>query len=221
VLDVASGLVYLHGMNPPICHGDIKPVSMVLCFLGNLLIAHDMRGMLGDFGLSRALESNSSGLTTSKTIKGSLRYMSPELFGQNPAHTLASDVWAFGCVTFEILAGVPPWYSHQSEPQIIVQLVQGNRPALLSVEPGNKLDADLQSLLNCCWSKSPGDRPDMENCLQMMQTRHELSSFELATGEGWSAVFDSEMFSEFNSQCLKRDLGYVTERCWLTSVFIC
>ncbi|KIO15482.1 hypothetical protein M407DRAFT_211336, partial [Tulasnella calospora MUT 4182] len=45
VLDIASGLVYLHRMNPPVCHGDIKP--------GNVLIGHDIRGMLADFGLSR------------------------------------------------------------------------------------------------------------------------------------------------------------------------
>lgn len=58
--------------------------------------------MLADFGLSRALEANPTGLTTSKTIKGSLRYMSPELVMQNASHTLASDVWAFGCVALEV-----------------------------------------------------------------------------------------------------------------------
>ncbi|KAG8949533.1 hypothetical protein FRC04_008466 [Tulasnella sp. 424] len=112
VMDVASGLVYLHGLDPPICHGDIKPVSVTVTLpqalanskllQGNILINHEIRAMLADFGLPRALEANSTGLTTSKTIKGSLRYMSPELLMQNASHTLASDVWAFGCVALEV-----------------------------------------------------------------------------------------------------------------------
>ncbi|KAG8949531.1 hypothetical protein FRC04_008464 [Tulasnella sp. 424] len=103
VMDVASGLIYLHGLVPPICHGDIKPALANSELLqGNILITHEIRGMLADFGLSRALQANSTGLTTSKTIKGSLRYMSPELLIENASHTLASDVWAFGCVALEV-----------------------------------------------------------------------------------------------------------------------
>ncbi|KAG8926120.1 hypothetical protein FRC01_009320 [Tulasnella sp. 417] len=94
LLDAAEGLAYLHGRNPPVVHGDIKSA--------NVLIAEEVRGMLGDFGLSRVLEADPTGLTTSRTIKGSMRYMSPELLDENVIHTLQSDVWAFGCLALEV-----------------------------------------------------------------------------------------------------------------------
>lgn len=58
--------------------------------------------MLCDFGLARMLEDASSGLTTTCSPKYTLWYASPELVNNNSRHTLASDVWAFGCLLLQV-----------------------------------------------------------------------------------------------------------------------
>ena len=61
--------------------------------------------MLCDFGLSKLIAEDPSGLTTTKSIKGSTRYLSPELvLEEDPQHTLESDVWAWGCLLLEVYA---------------------------------------------------------------------------------------------------------------------
>lgn len=62
--------------------------------------------MLADFGLSRVIMEEATGLTTSSS-KGSCRWMAPELFGGIETQiqvlvTTASDVWAFGCLCLEV-----------------------------------------------------------------------------------------------------------------------
>lgn len=69
VRDLTDGLTYLHGQNPPIRHGDLKT--------GNVVINAEKRAMLADFGLSEVLMEGPTGLTTSETFKGTLRYCSP------------------------------------------------------------------------------------------------------------------------------------------------
>ncbi|KIO25395.1 hypothetical protein M407DRAFT_210657, partial [Tulasnella calospora MUT 4182] len=98
VRGITSGIDYLHHYDPPICHGDLKP--------SNVLVTDDVDTALCDFGLATfILESGiSSGLTTSKYVKGSTRYMSPDLLQEGGAkHNLKSDVWALGCTVFEVL----------------------------------------------------------------------------------------------------------------------
>ncbi|KIO22781.1 hypothetical protein M407DRAFT_216029, partial [Tulasnella calospora MUT 4182] len=94
-IDTARGLKYLHGLKPPVCHGDIKAA--------NVLVTDDFQAVLMDFGLSKALEGTPSGLTTTSFgLRGSTRYMSPELVSEDDARrTLASDVWAWGCLLLE------------------------------------------------------------------------------------------------------------------------
>lgn len=88
VRDLTDGLTYLHGQNPPIRHGDLKTVLhpvppipfLFLMFMfnqGNVVINAEKRAMLADFGLSEVLMEGPTGLTTSETFKGTLRYCSP------------------------------------------------------------------------------------------------------------------------------------------------
>ncbi|KAG8916031.1 hypothetical protein FRC01_003420, partial [Tulasnella sp. 417] len=91
--DVLNGLIYLHSLSPPICHADIKPE--------NVLITDRVGAVLCDFGLARLTDGQPSGLTTTKTVKGSTRYMSPELLEEGAVHTLSSDIWAFGCLVLK------------------------------------------------------------------------------------------------------------------------
>ncbi|KAG8899006.1 hypothetical protein FRB99_006973, partial [Tulasnella sp. 403] len=99
-LDTANGLQYLHNHKPPICHGDIKPL--------NVLINAERRAVLCDFGLAKSMESMPSGLTTSTFNQaGSLAYESPELLLGTSLRSLESDVWAWGCLLQEVSAVDP------------------------------------------------------------------------------------------------------------------
>ncbi|KAG8925020.1 hypothetical protein FRC01_010779 [Tulasnella sp. 417] len=69
--------------------------------LENVLITDRVEAVLCDFGLARLADGQPSGLTTTKTIKGSTRYMSPELLDEGAVHTLHSDIWAYGCLVLK------------------------------------------------------------------------------------------------------------------------
>ena len=68
-----------------------------------MLIAHDGRPVLSDFGLSRLLV-NSMTVVGTMSLKGVTRWMAPELIEpgvtRHACHTKATDVWAFGMVTY-------------------------------------------------------------------------------------------------------------------------
>lgn len=114
VCDLTDGLAYLHRQTPPVLHGDIKMVCVVpsgAYFLAlksgsskkNVLVSETIRGILADFGLSKALEDGPTGLTTSDGLKGTLRCYSPELIrDQDSSHSLPSDIWAWGCLVLEV-----------------------------------------------------------------------------------------------------------------------
>ncbi|KIO25647.1 hypothetical protein M407DRAFT_236814, partial [Tulasnella calospora MUT 4182] len=97
VRSIASGLAYLHSCDPPICHGALRPA--------NVLINDEPDVVLCDFGLTTFVEDfyAESGIGTSQSLKGSINYMSPEIFQEvEPEHTLQSDVWAWACTAFEV-----------------------------------------------------------------------------------------------------------------------
>lgn len=98
VRDITSGLDYLHSHNPPICHGDLR--------VKNIHVDENLNAVLSCFGLTSIQKAvdNSSGLTSSVEPVGPLRYYPPEiLIGEHTKPSPESDVWAWGCTTFEIL----------------------------------------------------------------------------------------------------------------------
>ncbi|CAK9312534.1 unnamed protein product [Citrullus colocynthis] len=97
-IDVASVLDYLHnGYDFPIVHCDLKP--------SNIILSEDMTAKVGDFGLARLLmeESNnqSSSVTSSHVLKGSIGYVPPE-YGLGRKATTAGDVYSFGVTLMEL-----------------------------------------------------------------------------------------------------------------------
>jgi len=81
-----------------VVHRDIKP--------GNILVTHEGRVKVADFGIARALSE--SALTLPGTTLGSVHYFSPEQ-ARGELATPASDIYSLGIVLFELLTGRRPW----------------------------------------------------------------------------------------------------------------
>lgn len=172
VRDITSGLAYLHGCNPPICHGDIKPL--------NVLISAKPDAVLCDFGLALFIEDSEgpSGLTTSRSIKASPRYMSPELLDEEEAkHTLESDIWAWACTIFEIITDVIPYANLRTDRGIRGAVGRGVSPGSVELLGGFAPHVDihhrsilvaLQALIPECWKMEPGERPSSSSILSRL-----------------------------------------------------
>uniref|UniRef100_A0ACD5YDS2 Uncharacterized protein n=1 Tax=Avena sativa TaxID=4498 RepID=A0ACD5YDS2_AVESA len=96
--NVASALLYLHEQwEHVVLHRDVKA--------SNVLLDGDMAGRLGDFGLAKLYEHGANPGTT--RVVGTLGYLAPELTRTGKA-TTAADVFAFGALVLEVVAGRRP-----------------------------------------------------------------------------------------------------------------
>ncbi|EAN90149.1 putative protein kinase [Trypanosoma cruzi] len=130
-LQVLQGMEYLQSRG--VVHGDLKTANVLMTEKGNLKIS--------DFGTSRFVQTiyvadsdsdlfpgRGSGCPTQgaeKKLCGTPIYMSPELISTQES-TFASDVWALGCMVYEMAMGVPPWEElHDLSPHIVVWRIGG------------------------------------------------------------------------------------------------
>lgn len=94
-LGTARGLAYLHtGCEQKIIHCDIKPE--------NILLQNQFQAKISDFGLSKFLSTEQSGLFT--TMRGTRGYLAPEWL-TNSAISEKTDVYSFGMVLLELVSG--------------------------------------------------------------------------------------------------------------------
>ncbi|KAJ3552865.1 hypothetical protein NP233_g12776 [Leucocoprinus birnbaumii] len=154
VLDIIEGLAYLHLSR--IIHGDLKSQ--------NVLISESGRALLTDFGLSHvALMSGLHG-SSGLTAVGTFNWMAPELFNERTAPTKESDIWAFGCLCYEIYTGYNPFYQYTSPGGVIAALLRDELPKRptnsdIRVPSGLPDDDWIWNLMtSSCWSKDPKDR---------------------------------------------------------------
>jgi tRNA A-37 threonylcarbamoyl transferase component Bud32 len=95
---VAEALDYAHERN--MIHRDVKP--------SNILLADDGGIFLADFGLVRLL--GQTDLTQAGRVVGTLAYMAPEqMMGGGEEINYRADIYAFGCVVYEMITGQPPF----------------------------------------------------------------------------------------------------------------
>jgi eukaryotic-like serine/threonine-protein kinase len=114
--EVAGALDYAHRHN--VIHRDIKPENILL---------HDGRALVADFGIALAAsKAGGTRITETGMSLGTPTYMSPEQAMGERDITARSDVYALGCVTYEMLVGDPPFTG--STAQAIVAKVLTEKP---------------------------------------------------------------------------------------------
>ena len=93
MIDIARGLLELRH----IVHRDLKPAN---------ILSHDARWKIADFGIARFAEEQTSSQTLKRRF--SANYAAPEQWRQEQC-TNATDIYALGCIGFELLAGHKPF----------------------------------------------------------------------------------------------------------------
>lgn len=122
-LELADALARVHHLG--IIHRDIKP--------GNVLLAEDGTPRLTDFGVAYLARPDTR-LTQEGTILGTTVYMSPEAW-RGEALDARSDIWSFGAVLYEMLAGRPP-FEAETPVAIMTAILNDPLPDLAQARPG-------------------------------------------------------------------------------------
>lgn len=144
---IASAVAHIHKAG--ILHRDIKTLNIFLTKT-NLI-------KLGDYGLAKKLDSEFS---MAETCVGTPYYMSPELC-QGVKYNFKSDIWAMGCVLFELLT-LTRTFDATNPLNLCVKIVQGNWTMEVS---SDVYSSDLIQLVYKCLDQDPEKRPTANQIL--------------------------------------------------------
>ncbi|GDY44119.1 hypothetical protein SANT12839_050010 [Streptomyces antimycoticus] len=144
VSGVLEALAYSHQHG--IVHRDIKPA--------NVIITHSGAVKVMDFGIARALHGAQSTMTQTGMVMGTPQYLSPEqALGKAVDHR--SDLYATGCLLYELLALRPP-FTGETPLSVVYQHVQ-DTPVPPS-ETSGTVPPELDGLVMRSLAKDPDDR---------------------------------------------------------------
>ena len=143
--EVADALSYAHAHG--VIHRDIKPEN-ILIESGHAVVA--------DFGIARAINAASGDkLTETGMAIGTVQYMSPEQAAGQSDLDGRSDLYALGCVLYEMLAGQAPFTGPTVE-SIVHQHLMATPPPITQLRPA--VPAEVAAALQRALAKTPADR---------------------------------------------------------------
>lgn len=157
--DVASGLDYLHSVDPPIIHQDIKPANILIDSNGNYCIS--------DFGISVKYGVKDDRYFDMES-GGTVVYMPPERFDENGASTAASDIWALGATVYELITGDVPFGGEGGKAQ-----KEGRKIPPLSTD----VPRTIRNLILSCLNPDPTKRPTARQIARIAQNKGVSKTF--------------------------------------------
>jgi len=164
VREVAGALDYAHQKG--VLHRDIKPENILLTAGGDALLA--------DFGIARALDASAAGessshggLTQTGLAIGTPQYMSPEQAAGERNLDARSDIFSLGAVTYEMLAGEPP-FSAPTQQAVVAKILTTDAPSVRALRPD--VSPGIDAILARAMKRVPAERwrsaGEMANALE-------------------------------------------------------
>ena len=143
--EVAGALDYAHRHN--VIHRDIKPENILL---------HDGRALVADFGIAlAATRAGGARMTETGMSLGTPAYMSPEQAMGEREITGRADIYALGCVTYEMLVGEPPFTGPTAQ-AIVAKVVTTPAPSLRTAR--HSVPEPVETAVLIALEKLPADR---------------------------------------------------------------
>mmetsp|Transcript_15367 Transcript_15367/g.53383 ORF Transcript_15367/g.53383 Transcript_15367/m.53383 type:complete len:889 (-) Transcript_15367:31-2697(-) len=160
-IQIALGIYYLHSER--ILHRDIKAA--------NVFLTGEDRVKIGDLGVARVLGTNTH---FARTCVGTPYYLSPELCEDKP-YNEKSDVWALGCVLYELCTLKHP-FDAQNQGALIWKIIQGKYPRISSA-----YSSPLHKLVKKLLSRDYKTRPTVRQilCSQVVQAKAIAAGLDL------------------------------------------
>jgi len=163
LLDVSSAMAYLHSVEPPIVHRDLKSLNLLL--QNEVTASTDLPIVkVTDFGLARMINAAGNAAQMTKNA-GTCHWMAPEVFTSNSYDTQA-DVYSFSMIMFEVLCQDIPFYDI-APARLGLVVVQGHRPDMDAVPPD--CPQHLMELMVRCWTQDASQRPDFHAIVEILQ----------------------------------------------------
>jgi serine/threonine protein kinase len=148
---VCAALSEAHGAG--LIHRDIKPLNIILSERGGVA---DFVKVL-DFGLVKQVMQSDSKITVTEAVHGTPLYVPPERL-RDPAQADArTDIYAVGCVAFNLLTGQDP-YQARTTMELCYHVLNTAPPRAADLAPA-PIPEVLDTLVNACLAKDPDQRP--------------------------------------------------------------
>ena len=156
--DVSLGLSYLHSQDEPIVHCNLSP--------NNVLLTAHMVAKISDLGIARVLKLHTD-TTRARSIftqvPGTLDFMAPETFYDNPTYNTSIDVFSFAGIALHLICEEWPSPTHPTQ----IDTKTGKLVAFTEVERrrkyldkmNSKISTVLKPLLENCLDNDPSLRP--------------------------------------------------------------
>ncbi|NWY91533.1 RIPK2 kinase, partial [Loxia curvirostra] len=178
--EIALGVNYLHNMNPPLLHHDLKTQ--------NILLDDEFHVKIADFGMSkwRVISMSQSRSESSLPEGGTIIYMPPEDYNpsQKTRASVKHDIYSYAVIIWEVMSRKQPFEEVINPLQIMYSVSQGQRldlsEASLSMDiPHRGL---IIRLMESGWAQNPDERPSFLKCLidlePVLRTFDEIAMLE-------------------------------------------
>jgi len=169
-IQIAKALEHAHAAG--IVHRDLKPANLLMAGKGVL--------KLSDFGIARDTEATA--LTQAGKTVGTMAYMAPEqITGKHPI-TRKTDLYALGCVLFEMLTGRTPFDS-KTQPEILFKHLDEDPPSVREI--AWETPVWFEELIEQLLAKDPNERPHDALAVQVKldEVRKKVAEKKTVIGE--------------------------------------